>query len=103
MTNFAFISRHAPTEGQLAMAAEQGIALHHVGDADAFTVGAGFVHDAGNRLDVTFEGVVVVHPAAALRLCSEFLVGVFENANRAPVGAPPQFEALALHVFDMRD
>lgn len=103
MTNFAFISRHAPTAGQVALAAEQGITLHHVGDADAFTVGNGFVHEAGVRLDVVFDGVVVVHPAAALRLCSEFLVGVFENANRAPVGAPPQFEALSLHVFDMRD
>ena len=101
MMNFAFISRHAPTSGQVALADEQGITLHHVGDADAFTVGNGFVHEAGVRLDVVFEGVVVVHPAAALRLCSEFMVGVFENANRAPAGAPPQFEAKALHVYDL--
>lgn len=103
MQNFAFITRHAPTAEQAALASEQGIALHSVGDADAFTVGSGFVHEAGNRLDVVFEGVIVVHPAAALRLCSEFLVGVFENANRAPEGAPPKFSAKALHVYDMRD
>lgn len=103
MTALAFVSRHAPTTEQVALAAEQGYTLHHVGDADAFTVGVSFVHEAAVRLDITFEGVIVVHPAAAMRLCSEFLVGVFENANRAPAGAPPQFSAKALHVYDMRD
>lgn len=101
--NMAFISRHAPTPEQSALAADQGFNLIHVGDADAFTVGNSFVHEAAARLDVSFEAVAVVHPAAALRLCSEFIVGVFENANRAPEGAPPQFAAKALHVFDMRD
>jgi hypothetical protein len=101
--NFAFITRHAPTAEQVALASAQGITLHIVGDADAFTVGNSFVYEAGNRLNVIFEGVVVVHPAAALRLCSEFLVGVFENANRAQEGGKPQFAALALHVYDMRE
>lgn len=100
---FAFISRHAPTVGQIEMAKAEGIDLIHVGDADAFTVGNGFVHQKAADMDVTFEGVVVVHPAAALRLCSEFLVGVFANANRAPVGQPPQFEAVSFHIFDLRD
>lgn len=96
--NFAFISRHQPTDSQHALAAEQGHTLTHIGDTDAFTVGAGFVHHNG-----PFEGVVVVHPAAALRLANQFVVGVFENANRAPVGAPAQFEAVAFHVYDLRD
>jgi len=62
-----------------------------------------FVVEAGNRLDVTFEGAVVVHPAAALRLARCFIIGVFENANRAPAGEKPQFEAKALHLFDLMD
>ena len=95
---FAFISRHQPTEGQHALAADQGHTLTHIGDVDAFTVGAGFVHEHG-----PFEGVVVVHPAAAMRLASQFVVGVFENANRAPVGERPQFEAISFHVYDLRD
>lgn len=103
MMNFAFITRHQPTAEQAALAADQGIALHPVGDTDAFTVDNSFVHEAGNRLDLIFEGVVVVHPAAAMRLCSEFMVGVFENANRAPEGEKSQFAAKALHVFDLRD
>jgi len=94
---FAFISRHLPTDGQIAMAADQGIDLVHIGDADAFTVSPAFVDEHG-----AFDGVVVVHPAAALRLAPTFLVGVFENANRAPVGEKPQFEAVAFHVFDLR-
>lgn len=97
MIKLAFISRHEPTKSQHELAKDQGYALVHVGDADAFTVSADFVHHAG-----PFEGVVVVHPAAALRLAPQFLVGVFENANRAPVGEPPRFEAASFHVFDLR-
>ncbi|MCG5512815.1 hypothetical protein [Ectothiorhodospira shaposhnikovii] len=93
---FAFISRHSPTPEQHALAAEQGVELVHVGDADAFSVDSGFVHDHG-----PFEGVVV-HPAAALRLANNFLVGVFENANRAPEGARPEFYARAFHLYDLR-
>lgn len=101
--NFAFISRHAPTPEQYALAEAEGIRMFHIGDADAFTVGNSFVHEAASRLGVAFEGVVVVHPAAALRLASEFMVGVFENANRAEPGQPPQFSAKALHLYDLRD
>lgn len=95
---FAFISRHLPTEGQIALAAAEGIELAHVGDADAFTVSPAWVDERGS-----FDGVIVVHPAAALQLATTYLVGVFENANRAPVGEKPQFEAQALHLFDLRD
>lgn len=98
MMMMAFISRHKPTGRQVELAREQGFELLHVGDADAFRVGPGFVHEAG-----PFEAVAVVHPAAALRLCGEFIVGVFENANRAKDGERPQFEAVALHVWDLRE
>jgi len=101
--NFAFISRHQPTAEQIDLAAEQGITLYTVGGADAFTVENIFVHQKAADLDIPFEGVVVVHPAAALRLCSEFLIGVFENANRAEPGKPMQFTAKTLHLFDLRD
>lgn len=100
---FAFISRHEPTAEQLALAADQGIALVHVGDADAFTLSPSFVYEMGNRHDHTFEGVVVVHPAAALRLCSAFLVGIFKNGSRPGTDDKPQFFAEELHVFDLRD
>lgn len=95
---FAFISRHTPTPEQQAIAAEQGIEITSIGDADAFTVTTSFVYDQGD-----FEGVIVVHPAAALRLFPEFVIGVFENANRAEPGQPPQFVAKALHIYDLRD
>ncbi len=36
--NFAFISRHEPTQGQIELAAVQNITLVPVGDMDAFTV-----------------------------------------------------------------
>ena len=96
--NFAFISRHAPTPGQIALAEEQGIVLIPIGDRDAFTVSPSDIDAAG-----AFDGVVVVHPAAAMRLAPAFLVGVFENANRAPEGERPTFEAVALHIFNLVD
>jgi hypothetical protein len=109
MAKFAFISRHAPTEGQIEMAkgfvnhpelGEGGIELIHVGDMDAFTVEVSAV----NALESgPFVGVIVVHPAAALALAPFFLVGIFENATRTPVDGKPVFEAKELHIFDLRD
>jgi hypothetical protein len=98
MDRFALISRHEPTPEQVALAADCGVELVSVGDTDAFGVSPSWVDSHG-----AFDGVVVVHPAAALRLAGSFLVGVFENANRAPAGAPPQFCPRALHIYDLRD
>jgi len=92
MSKLAFISRHTPTEEQVALAERKGYVLVHVGDRDAFSVQAREFKD--------YSGVVVVHPAAALRLLGECnVVGVFENENRAAEGQPPQFRAKALHLF----
>ena len=96
LIEMAFISRHKPTDDQITLAAKKGYKLIHVGDTDAFTVSHGWVHDKGS-----YGAVAVVHPAAALRLCHAFVVGVFENANRAPEGKPVRFEAVALHIYDL--
>ena len=98
MKKFAFISRHTPTDEQADLAQTQDVELVHVGDADAFSIGPDFVDAHG-----AFDGVAVVHPAAALRLAPSFLVGVFENGNRAAEGEKPQFFAKALHIYDLRD
>lgn len=91
---FAFISRHTPTREQMEIARSLSIELVWVGDADAFTVSF--------TQYVEFDGVVVVHPAAALRLAPHFMIGVFENENRAPIGEKPAFFAWALHLYDLR-
>ena len=96
MSKFAFISRHTPNPTQVALAASKGIELVPVGDRDAFKV---------NPYDPAFaecDGVVVVHPAAAMRLAHYFKIGVFENANRAPEGERPSFEAVSFQVYDLR-
>lgn len=103
MSKLAFISRYLPTAEQTELASEQGFTLHHVGDVDAFTVVNRFIHDVGNRLGLNFEGVVVVHPAAALRLAPKFLIGVFENENRTMEEDPTRFAAKSLHIYDLRD
>jgi len=98
MQKLAFISRHQPDSEQKRLAAKAGYELVHVGDMDAFTVDAGFI-------EKEYSGAVVVHPAAALRLIAMsgagFVVGVFENSNRAPEGEKPQFAAKRLHLFGM--
>lgn len=103
MKNFAFISRHIPTEDQINLAESQGIRLITIGDMNAFTIDTNSIMELGVENETPFDGVIVVHPAAALRLAGDFLVGVFENSNRAPVGQPPQFEAVSLHIFDLRN
>ena len=92
---FAFISRHVPTADQVAIAATIGIELVHVGDRDAFAFS---VSDA-EKLREEFVGVVCVHPLIAVNcVLANLNVGVFENINRAEVGAPPQFKASRLVV-----
>jgi len=93
--NFAFVSRHVPTQGQIELAASKGITLEHVGDRDAFA----FPSD--EILGLGFVGVVVVHPLAALIAYRAGLsVGVFNNVNRAPIGEPPRFETTDFVVID---
>jgi hypothetical protein len=102
MKNFAFISRHTPTQEQIDLCEQQGINLIHIGDFDAFSVIADDVEHAVAQIDEfagELEGVIVVHPALALRLYDYFIVGVFENGNRTPEGEKPQFYAKALHLY----
>lgn len=100
--NFAFISRHVPTSEQYGLAMAKGINLVHIGDADAFTVGADIVLQYEIKNDIEFNGVVIVHPAAAMRLCRNFMVGVFKNENCSEIGEKPQFLATEFHIYDMR-
>ena len=97
MLRFAFISRHEPTAEQVTLAKEQGVELVYIGDRDAFSVTSDEIacHPAA-----PFYGVVVVHPAAAMRLSGRFSIGVFENANRAAPGEPVKFSAVGFHVYE---
>lgn len=92
MKMMAFVTRHSPTDQQRQLAKEQGYDLVWVGDRDAFTI---------NPLEFEkYDAVAVVHAASAMRLLtSGFVVGIFENANRAPEGEKPTFEAVALHIY----
>jgi uncharacterized protein (DUF1684 family) len=94
MLKYAFVSRHTPTAAQISLAADQNIELITIGDRDAFTVTADEINS--NELG-PFDGVVVVHPAAALRLMSAFDIGLFENASRAVEGEKPSFERF--HIY----
>lgn len=98
LERYAFISRHEPTQAQLDLALRWGIDLVPVGDADAFEVTPEWVESYDNP---GFDGVIVVHPAAAMRLAKTHKVGVFRNANRAGPGEPPKFEAQGLYLYDL--
>jgi hypothetical protein len=90
MKKFAFISKYVPNERQIILAVEKGIELIHVGERDAFTCERGeFAH---------YDGVVVMHPAAALRLLhANNTIGVFENASYYG-----SFVPIKLHLFDAK-
>jgi len=95
---FAFISRHTPTPVQMEICAARGIDLISIGDRDAFSVTTSDILDAGH-----FVGVIVVHPAAAMRLAGDFMIGVFENSQRSEEGGKLTFFANDLHIYDLRD
>jgi len=96
MFKYAFVSRHTPTPEQIELARKANIELVPIGDIDAFSIDAAQVWAKCPNV----VGAVVVHPASAVRLLFSGLpVAVFENANRAPVGEAPRFEAKALHLF----
>ena len=95
MKRFAFVSRHAPTLEQTVMAEVEGIELVNVGDRDAFTFDFSELQDAG------YDGVVVVHPAAAVRAFRHGLeVGVFEKGSRAAVDGKPTFYPVKFWVYE---
>ena len=99
MKNFLFCSRHVFTDAQAQLAEKAGITLHQGVDLDAFSPNHELIKAVCKQGQ--FEGVVVVHPALALKLCTAYRVGVFENANRAAEGAPPSFQAVGLEIFDL--
>ena len=100
MKVFAFISRHVPTQEQHDLALLQGVKLVVIGDYNAFTVTPDDIFEAGENKGYCFDGVVVVHPAAALTLIEDFQIGIFENGNRAAEGEKPQFFAKAFHIWN---
>ena len=99
-----FVSRHEPTPDQHRLV--QGN-LVKVADINAFD------KDAVNELvrkasEQNIDGFIVVNPALALNIAAvafereEFTaIGVFENANRAPEGQTPTFQAQALHMWSV--
>jgi hypothetical protein len=93
MLKFAFISRHAPTQEQHELAAKKGVQLICVGDDDAFSIVPNVYQE--------YDGVVVVHPAAALSLIGSKPVGVFKNEHRlGPNENVPKFRAADFVVWD---
>ena len=91
MHQFAFISRHEPSAEQVALAADVNVELTAIGDRDAFS----FTVEDAEKIGKGFAGIVCVHPLIAMNaMLAEIPVGVFENANRAPLGQPPQFKAV---------
>lgn len=95
---FAFISRHPATKEQTEICAKNGIEIEHVGDFDGFTVTVNQIDEHGR-----FDGVICAHVGMAMRLAPSFLIGTFENGNRAAIGEKPDFFAKNLHIWDLRD
>ena len=93
---YAFISRHVPSPEQIEIVKNdlQG-ELVHVGDMNAFDCTSALY-----ALRQEYSAVIVVHAALALQAFDMgFIVGVFENGNRAPEGAPPTFTPVKVHLW----
>jgi len=95
-----FVSRHEPTIDQHRLVNGN---LVKVDDINAFDKNA--INELVRKAsEENVDGFIVVNPALALNIAAtafereEFTtIGVFENANRAPEGQKPTFEAKTLH------
>ncbi len=96
LPEMVFATRHTPTRAQIALAIKAGYYLIAAGDIDAFD------EEAFSALTAAHPGAVAVacvHPLVGLRAHMAGLsVGVYKNANRAPEGAKPSFEAVGLTI-----
>lgn len=94
---FAIISQQDITDKQRELAAEQNVEIIKIADIDVFSITPEFIVAIGS-----FDGVIVVHPAAAMRLASVYKIGVFENRLRIEQGHPIIFEEKSFHIYDLR-
>jgi hypothetical protein len=96
LTVMHFVSRHAPSAKQVKLAEMAGYRLVDAGDLDAFA------EDMPAKLELmaSYEecAIACVHPLIMAVACQLGKVGVFENANRAPEGEKPSFEAVSLRM-----
>ena len=92
---YAFISKYPPTPSQIEMASRYGITLDYVGDRNAF-------HFSPTEYS-KFDGVIVSHPAMALRLLDcKRTIGVFENVLGPEDPGTPNHKvwvAKRLHIY----
>lgn len=98
MLKFAIFSRYAPSPEQIALAKAKGVDLVSINqEFNGFTVSPSDVGAYGQ-----FDGVVVVHPAAAMQLCEDYLIGVFQNRNDSAPGERRTLTATHFYIFDRR-
>lgn len=100
MKTFAFIDYRKPSLAEKNAALRKGVELIHVGFFKASTV-------TPADIDEYFDGVVVSHASAAMRLCEVYDIGVFRYAHREG-GLNQQdtnttwLEVLELDIFDRK-
>lgn len=98
MLKFAIFSRYAPTPAQINLARAKDVELVSINsEYDGFSITPAQVAAHG-----TFDGVVVVHPAAAMQLCDQYLIGIFQNRNDAGPGERRALTATKFSYWDKR-
>jgi hypothetical protein len=98
MLKFAIFSKYAPTPEQINLAKAKGADLVSINrEFDGFKITPADVKPFGS-----FDGVVVVHPAAAMQLCEEYLIGIFQNRNDAGPGERRALTATSFRIWDQR-
>lgn len=97
-----FISRHDLSDLQTDLLTKAGFIADTVDDFDAFADDKSFKELVKSLHEKDVLLVIVVHPLLALRLSKYFLVGVFNNKNRSPIGEQPDFFTDKLVIIDQR-
>jgi len=103
MKRLAFISRHAPTQEQIELAATLGFEIIHVGDVDAFA--KDLLKQVADKAE-DCDAIAAVHPNILLTQAaggwyrSGKPVWVFKNENRPAEGGAPQFFCTGVTIWE---
>ena len=95
-----FISRHALSESQHALLNKACFVGEDMQDFDAFASESELKQLVKTLRDADVKMVITVHQLLALRLSKDFLIGTFNNVNRAKIGERPDFETTQLVIVD---
>ena len=97
---YGYISNNPPTTEIERFLWERGIVPYYLGNQNAFVLDKTFVER--NSVGVEIDGVIVLHPAAALNLAENYKIACIEFTRSYSRNGGSDLIPKELHVWDLR-